>query len=540
MTNFALTGGRDLIVASFFFWRPGHKLQRSLSGLYRTILHDVLTLDPELISIVFPTQWNELVSHRSQLEGRASIAFSEENIRLAFSKLVTQKQVSDKHCMCFFIDGLDEYEESCQGDYKAMVNLLHSWTESNTDTLRLCVSSREYNVFQNTFSEHQRLKLQDLTENDIRGYVSGMLQDLKSENARSQVVNEIVERASEVFLWVALVVKALRERLEESQDITSFYHELSSLPDELETLFEHLLMSVNKTSRRSTYQILQMISVLNRYDAKLPLLACSFLDDYNVDSQFAVRETFTPVDMDDAMRRERLAIAQRRLYGYCRGLLEVQSNRSFGRHIAYTHRFIPEFFAKPSVHNDMLRSLVDFDECDAISQLLLAELRSTRNAHTDSSMWLDLLGFIVMIRSEELDKPPYTYLQCLDNEVKVKTGFPVFTESFQKSALAWLSTGEYVLGQPRAGNFYLTSVFYIAATVGRLEYVNWILEEDNSLMDCSISRTLLIECLSDSHLKKGGSWFVQASANLAMWRSIVEGSQYTNFNSKSSVQISKL
>src|SRR5262249_35473351 len=46
---------RKLVFAKFFFWRPGTKLQKSLNGLYRSILYNIAEGCPELIPVAFPT-----------------------------------------------------------------------------------------------------------------------------------------------------------------------------------------------------------------------------------------------------------------------------------------------------------------------------------------------------------------------------------------------------------------------------------------------------------------------------------------------------
>lgn len=43
-----------------FFWKPESHIQKSLDGLMRCLLHDVLRACPELITEVFLDQWNKL------------------------------------------------------------------------------------------------------------------------------------------------------------------------------------------------------------------------------------------------------------------------------------------------------------------------------------------------------------------------------------------------------------------------------------------------------------------------------------------------
>ena len=152
-------------MASFFFWKPGSVLQKSLAGLLRSLLHDTLKVCPKLIPEVLPKYWNRMKSMPWQVQTELHLPAPE--IQAAFGRLIERRSLYKKHCFCFFIDGLDEYEGTYQEDCKAMVELLCSWTEFAPADVKVCVSSREYNVFMNAFSPNRRLRLQDLTQNDM-------------------------------------------------------------------------------------------------------------------------------------------------------------------------------------------------------------------------------------------------------------------------------------------------------------------------------------------------------------------------------------
>ena len=53
-------GNLDLYVAQFFFWSSGTRLQKSQEGLLRSLLYNVLSEVPQLIPVLFPSQWGEL------------------------------------------------------------------------------------------------------------------------------------------------------------------------------------------------------------------------------------------------------------------------------------------------------------------------------------------------------------------------------------------------------------------------------------------------------------------------------------------------
>ncbi|CAI4215998.1 unnamed protein product [Parascedosporium putredinis] len=327
-------GIQKLVLAKFFFWKPGTRLQKSLSGLFRSLLHDVLSSCPELIPIILPKEWHMALEMPWQSQG--TIEFSDATIQRAFTLIAKESRYQDR-CFCFFIDGLDEYEETHQEDYRAMIELLSSWTRVAPNNIKLCVSSREYNVFLNFFPPDQRLRLQDLTRGDITRYIHDKLQDIDDESDKSCLVEAIMEKANGIFLWVALVVRSLRDRLEQTRDITILKKEIEPLPDELEGLFCFLLNSLSKAARTTAYQTFAMLDVATT-PVRLSLFAYSFLEDYIRNSKFAIETPFQYEALDDTQRADRIARGRKNLYGCSRGLVEASADV-----VGYAHRSIPDF-----------------------------------------------------------------------------------------------------------------------------------------------------------------------------------------------------
>lgn len=96
-------GNRTLVLSSFYFSTEAQTPeQRSIRGLYRTLLYEILRQFPELIPITFPRQW-ELLSNvgidrnsfTGSLEGRNSGShdippFRESDITKAFEVLFSR------------------------------------------------------------------------------------------------------------------------------------------------------------------------------------------------------------------------------------------------------------------------------------------------------------------------------------------------------------------------------------------------------------------------------------------------------------------
>ena len=202
-------GSRTPVIASCFFWNPGNAMQKSLTGLLRSLLHQLLRQRPSLIPRVAPWRW------RSYLLGATALdSWSEPELLKSFRTLILE--AADSNMICLFIDGLDEFHGS---DSKRAEIISHFAGISESRHIKVCMSSRPWNVFKDTFDSCPKLLLEDLTYRDIENYVEAKLREnarfarLRHDNpcGSSELVSNIVSKARGVFLWVVLVVRSLLE-----------------------------------------------------------------------------------------------------------------------------------------------------------------------------------------------------------------------------------------------------------------------------------------------------------------------------------------
>ncbi len=97
-----------------------------------------------------------------------------------------------------------------------------SWCRSFTlgayPNVKICVSSRPYNVFEDAFRRQPSLILQHLTFDDIKSYVNDTLATHPAfrelawsslPRKRRASILRVTTKASGVFLWVVLAVSSL-------------------------------------------------------------------------------------------------------------------------------------------------------------------------------------------------------------------------------------------------------------------------------------------------------------------------------------------
>ncbi|GAD97685.1 hypothetical protein AOR_1_590144 [Paecilomyces variotii No. 5] len=401
---------RTLLFAHFFFWKPGTPLQKSLAGLCRGLLHDVLRTCPELIPRVLYNVWGKASTTPWQVQLASEIPDCE--IFEGFNHLIGLGSVSARHCFCFFIDGLDEFEENAHHDHRDLVSQLCKWSEVASGNIKLCVSSREHSVFMNNFASEKRLRLHELTRQDMIAFCQDRLGHLVDED-KQRLVDRVVEKAQGIFLWVALVIGSIRRLWEDGASIAELEAEIDLLPDELFRLYEHILDSLGKTMRHKFYQTVAILRLARIYKIRLSLLRYSLLEDYDRDPEFAMAEHFPQEDIHiTPTKREERGL--RRLNGF-KGLLEPDS----GNEVDFCHRSVDEFLRDSDRLTNMKNYLGSFNAPDALSHILLGDLRLGPTSTKDEDGWERdyslSTGLLCLRVDHELDKPPYSFLSFLDN-----------------------------------------------------------------------------------------------------------------------------
>ncbi|KAG4413721.1 hypothetical protein IFR04_013156 [Cadophora malorum] len=258
-------GGWDLTIISFFFWISGNPDQCSHTGLLRALLHDLLKKHRGLIKQIFPDLWEVLENPDVLVELRAwTVSYASE----ALNKLLGQNIGK----VALFIDGLDEYNgeyndlsspEKHEKEYRKIIDQIHSLISPDRGDIKICFSSRPYQVFHRYFDRQPKLSLQDLTYDDIRKYTEDELQrgpaglhsSSLSDREISSLVSQVVRHAEGIFLWVRLVVKSLLDGIDNSDDFEVLERRLARVPSSLMGLYRHMLEQIEPQYRKEAIRI---------------------------------------------------------------------------------------------------------------------------------------------------------------------------------------------------------------------------------------------------------------------------------------------
>jgi len=440
-------------MASHFFWKPAKlNLQKSLTGLERSSLYQLLSSHQELTKKAFPGIWEHRMSIK---DGRMELphSLSSDEIRDGFMALLRDETVQQSYRFCFFIDALDEYEDIPQYDQKHMVDTLRKWTQISPNSIKLCVSSREENVFENAFAGDPRIRLQDLTRHDMECFVRSRLESVQDHNTRERLTSEIVKKSDGIFFWVVLVTKQLRQALEDGDAASVFERELATLPTELKKLFNHLLNSISPFCMERARRIFSMVLKHETLPIKLSLLSCLHLDENEMNAQSSMEEpdTLPVLDYQDGQDPHKWykaheKQARRQLHKYCRGLVEDRVNPEVckqeggsadpipepdpskpagSRCILFVHRTVIEFLEESAI---LKHELGEFDAIDAISQSHLAEFQRIPSSLINPLYWTYLYSKIIELRFHSgKDRSQFDFIVQLEHLISRK--FPGWLEN---------------------------------------------------------------------------------------------------------------
>ncbi len=338
-------GSSPVIVATFYSWNAGTELQKSQSGLLRTLLYQCFSQRHSLVAKVCPKRWawGQMLDDLPTPKLFTKFVWSSWpwfELREAFCAVASR--AGHEYRLVLLIDGLDEFSDG----HADIVKLLKDLSE--LPGVKICASSRPWNVFNDAFQRNPSLMVQDLTRDDIVRYIKGHFEPepafrefraLEPDEAAG-LLRDIASRADGVFLWVAVVVRTLVEKMVQWDKLADLRLTLNQLPQDVEDLFEAIKrrISPEHAAQFSRYFLLLLESLrtpcLLRASALTFLLADEDEDSSIHRTVLATRES----------RQSGVDVIRRRLRSRTLGLLEISPNDTVG----FLHRSVLEWATRDS------------------------------------------------------------------------------------------------------------------------------------------------------------------------------------------------
>lgn len=388
----AWAGNRQLIFGQFYFWTAGREAQRTLHGMLRSLLFQVLSQFPGLIEHVFPRQFKQIMASQFQSDSLVEKVqdFGRKQIEEAFDLLLNKTNESDRS-ICFLIDGLDELEGG-DLDHEDLAERLKAWTTGGN--IKILASSRPWRPFLTTFKAHPTLHLHELNRSDIRTYA---IRQLKMDRDTRQIgvylakgtieniVEELTGQAQGIFLWAHLVLDIVRLGIRRRYSVNLLEAKLREYPSDLDELYDTLRKPIEKShiDRQLSNRMLLLAAAAPK-DFPLFALAFSWLPEVDdsglLDPSYPPSTTCRPYSEQEVI--ERLQCVTERVNGLARGFLEVidAPNSLFATpEVRFCHRTARDYLVNnPKRFAVLEESWPDFHQSDPYGRIYLAYLIYSR------------------------------------------------------------------------------------------------------------------------------------------------------------------
>ncbi|KAL7819654.1 Pfs, NACHT and ankyrin domain protein [Trichoderma gracile] len=220
----------DSAIISFFFHARGELLQKSTTGMYRSLLLQLLETFPDLQSVL----------DDFSLVPKDNHACPPMNVvRKLFRNAI---MLLNSRALTCVIDALDESDEQQVRDMVSYFEDLGREATKHGIQFRICFSSRHYPYI--SIQHALRLTLEDQTghSEDMERYVKSRFK--ANPNHFGDVQAQILQKAAGVFMWVVLVVSILNAEFDRGR-IFAVRKRLQELPVGLSDLFKNILRRDN-------------------------------------------------------------------------------------------------------------------------------------------------------------------------------------------------------------------------------------------------------------------------------------------------------
>ncbi|KAK5087547.1 hypothetical protein LTR70_006959 [Exophiala xenobiotica] len=291
------------IVLSYFFnARATGQLEKSSLGLYRSLLHQLLSIVPAIRPLFLST-------YSPKARERRVGDWSEKELQNFFVEIVTLTPTI-LPAVNILIDALDEGQDD---DVRPMLDFIDQLGQHATSSgvqLRICLSSRYYPnitihtglfIFLEKESEHTH---------DIERYVTAKFRGIRGSQI-DMLREEVLRRSAGVFLWVVLVVQMLKKMCDQGKRPGVILKKLGSIPQDLHNLFANLVKPDDEDFEECITLFQWVMFSLEPLEP--------------IELYLAIQQAHAPSEMDEARFMDQ-ATAMNYILNCSRGLVEFSSD----------------------------------------------------------------------------------------------------------------------------------------------------------------------------------------------------------------------
>jgi ankyrin repeat protein len=307
------------VIAGFFFHARGEELQRSVTGMYRSLVYQLFKGFPHL---------GELLDDSELLPLSKKECPSLDQLRELFQRGISC--LGNRQFVCY-VDALDECDEK---DIAHMARFFQDLAEEHNQRdprFRVFFSSRHYPFVPSRIGLQLELDNQPGHADDLKRYTERRL--LYKDEVITKV---LIEKSRGVFMWIVLVIDILNEDNAGGLPLSAASKKLQELPEDLSALFGEILR------RHGSHMDEFIIAVVWILFATRPLTPKEL--EHAIWSDQADDEAADMLcsDMSTAEEADRL---RKRVTRACKGLAEIITHGDSSA-VQFIHESVRDFLLK--------------------------------------------------------------------------------------------------------------------------------------------------------------------------------------------------
>ncbi|KAI9890829.1 MAG: hypothetical protein M1814_003613 [Vezdaea aestivalis] len=224
----------EVKVAAFFIYGQGASLQKTLIGVWRSVLHQILT-NNQALRLIFQSVFS--TNNKSRGTCGQHWHWSSKELQEIFRYLVTQTLATTP--IEVYIDALDESGKESATELIEFFRRSISSIPQFESHLKICFACRHYPILR--LDEGFRICVEDENSAAISSYIRselGHFEDL------SGISEDILKRSNGVFQWVKLVVKAASELKISGSNSKRIQRKVNEQPKSLFGIYENLVSEI--------------------------------------------------------------------------------------------------------------------------------------------------------------------------------------------------------------------------------------------------------------------------------------------------------
>ena len=246
------------IIATFSLFDLGDDLEKSIVGLIRSLLHQILQQAPVVAK---PTMQEFLRQRKSD---NSNIRYWDD-LEIVKDVLKRTLKEASGYQFCFFIDALDECHSL---SFQDVIFLSDMVGRAPADTaVKICVSSRPTPLISHTFRQSPVTVLEDHNSDDIRRFIDNEVASMEPPDAGYQIVwNELANKAQGVFMWVRVVLMdfildEVRRHILYGDTLVPemLINMISRMHPDLHDMYKRMLKKIERRDHAESARMLQLV-----------------------------------------------------------------------------------------------------------------------------------------------------------------------------------------------------------------------------------------------------------------------------------------